>query len=222
MKILNTLLGTFCVPDQGVITRALEAGQWWDRHLKPLIDRAEPGVALDLGAHVGWFSVYLAQLGYSVLALEPHPTTFGMLQENLLRNRTRLSVTAWPLAAYDQTVQLGLDVQNDLSDVGGYSYTDRCYGTGLQVVGVALDDYCPPDRTVTLIKSDCQGADLRALKGLERTIRRCRPLIVFEWEETMAGWHGDSWEDYLKFFDGLHYQVERITIDFWDYCARPL
>lgn len=53
---LLTPLGRFEVYPTGTITRALQAGQWWDAHLKPVLDAAPPGgCALDIGAHVGWF-----------------------------------------------------------------------------------------------------------------------------------------------------------------------
>ncbi len=218
--ILDTLLGPFTVYDHGTITRALQEGQWWDDHLKPILDEADPGVAIDIGAHVGWFTIYLAQRHAQVIAVEPYPSSFALLRANVAR-RPGLAhiIQTWPVAAYDRVSTLRFDARNDPTDAGGFGFTPTEV-TGPSVAGMALDPYLT-QAGVTVIKCDAQGADLRALKGLEQTIRRCRPLIIFEWEEGMAAWQGDRWQDYLDFFERLNYGVERITPDYYDYTARP-
>jgi FkbM family methyltransferase len=85
-----------------------------------------------------------------------------------------------------------------------------------------LDVHLPLNAPVRFIKIDAQGCDLRVLHGLQQTIDRCRPLIVFEWEKDYAAWHGDTWEDYLAWGETHHYAIERITESFWDYVARPI
>jgi FkbM family methyltransferase len=221
-KRLPTPLGPFWTHDIGTITRALENGQWWDAHLKPILDDWRfGGWALDLGANIGWFTYYLSQSYVRVIACEPWPETYALLWRNL---GTLPGVSCWPVAAYDRPALLDYDPRNDATDAGGYGFTPRTASNSSYpgVPAIRLDDYLPPDAPVEIIKSDCQGVDLRALRGLSRTIARCRPLIVFEWEAEMAKWQGDTWEDYLAFFAAQHYTVERITPHFWDYVARPL
>lgn len=228
MKTFWTPLGNFDCYDEGTIPRALQAGQWWDVHLRPTLDAARLGWALDLGAHIGWFTVYLAQRHQRVVAVEPYPSTFQWLDQNLRRwHAGALPYTSyWPVAAYSHPCYLQFATENERTDPGGWSFVPvptTEHGVVRPLLpAVALDDYLPPDAPVTLIKADCQGADLRALRGLTLTIARCRPLIVFEWEEGMAAWHGDTWEDYLRFFHTHRYTVTRISESFWDYEARPL
>ena len=227
MKILDTDLGPFWVYDEGTITRALEAGQWWDDHLKPILDEVESGVAIDIGAHFGWFTIYLAQRLARVIAVEPYPSSFERLIYNVQR-RPGLEhrIQCWPVAACDQVTVLALDPANDQTDAGSFGFTLPQPGSGIRVPAVPLDQYLPAHtwlrlHDISLIKCDAQGADLRALEGLALTIQRCRPLIVFEWEADMAGWQGDDWTDYMEFFDRIGYRVERITPDYWDFVARP-
>lgn len=218
---LDTQLGRFSVFDEGTITRALQNGQWWDDHLKPLIDAVPSGGwAIDIGAHFGWFTRYLSHR-FTVVAVEPNPEAFQLLLKNVYQDPPYSSrVHCWPLAAYSEVTTLGFDPRNDTTDAGTVGFS-RQRPTRLWVPAAALDQYLPPDITLALIKCDAQGADLRALRGLEQTIRRCCPLILFEWEEGMASWQGDSWQNYLDFFEELSYTVERITDRFWDYVARP-
>jgi FkbM family methyltransferase len=223
--LIRTPLGPFEVYPTGTITRALQDGQWWDDHLKPILDEAARGMAIDIGAHFGWFTLYLAQR-HEVIAVEPWPATFALLTQNVQRRPgLQHRIQCWPLAAYDRTTALEFARTNDRTDAGAFGFTrpsfipeQDSYG---MVAAVALDTYLPPDAPVTVIKCDAQGADLRALRGLQQTIVRCRPLIVFEWEEGMAAWQGDSWQDYLDFFGWLNYSVVRISMDYYDYVARP-
>jgi FkbM family methyltransferase len=43
-----------------------------------------------------------------------------------------------------------------------------------------LDDLVPADRAVRFVKIDVEGAQLQVFRGAEATLRRCRPIIVFE------------------------------------------
>lgn len=214
---LDTPLGPFRVHAEGTITRALLAGQWWDAHLKPAIDRVQGGWAVDIGAHCGWFTRYLAQRHPFVFACEPWPASFELLQYNTGVQR---GVHSWPVAAYATTTALRFAQRNDPSDPGSWGFNP--HDAGQAVAAVCLDDYLPPVAPIALIKCDAQGADLQALQGLARTIRRARPLILFEWEATLAQDQGSTWEDYLRFFHNLDYTVPaRITTDYWDYVVRP-
>lgn len=218
---LDTSLGRMRVHGEGTITRALQAGQWWDAHLKPLIDSVEGGCAIDIGAHVGWFTCYLAQRHARVFACEPWPASFALLQHNVMR-RPGLEhrVHAWPVAAYNRLATLRFARRNDISDAGSFGFNTQDAGDDA-VVAVRLDDYLPADAPITLIKCDAQGADLQTLQGLERTIRRCQPLILFEWEEALAEDQGSTWADYERWFSSIDYSVTRISEGFWDYVARP-
>lgn len=223
---MHTSEGPFWVYAQGTITRALDEGQWWDDHLKPAIDSIRGGAAVDIGAHFGWFTRYLATRHSQVFACEPWPASFALLQANLARWH---GVQCWPVAAYHCTATLGFARRNALTDAGafGFNLKDAVGAPGeilnpVLVPAVRLDDYLPEDAPISLVKCDAQGADLQALQGMQQTIRRCQPLVLFEWEEGLAQDQDSTWEDYLRFFAEIGYSApERITTDYWDYVARP-
>lgn len=223
MKQVASLLGPFWVWDADYLGQQLAAGTWWDQHLQPALDQADPsGWAIDIGASVGWFTRYLLGRHVGVIAVEAHPGTFDLLARNapeavgifgVAYDRTTSFVRApdallgWPSGALEAC-----------PNVSSLAFVRTFYPSPIE--SVVLDEIVG-DRRVTLIKSDAQGCDLRALRGLRRTIRRDRPLIVFEFEQAASSWHGDDWEDYAQFFDREHYTVERIREDLWDYVARP-
>lgn len=55
-------------------------------------------------------------------------------------------------------------------------------GTRLQVPVVALDDYLPREKRVSLIKVDAEGAELAIFRGAFRVLTESRPWLVFECE----------------------------------------
>lgn len=226
MLVVDTPLGPFAVHPRGSITTALQEGRWWDAHLKPILDEAPPGLAVDIGAHFGWFTVYLAQRHCHVVAVEPNPSSFQLLLHNVAR-RPGLEhrIQCWPVAAYDQVATLEWAPQNDTTDAATCGFTPIAHVPDrpdpFAVPAVLLDLYLPSQPRVTVVKCDAQGADLCALQGLRRTLARDRPLVVFEWEAGMAAWQGHHWVDVLAFFEALRYRVTQISPDYMDYVARP-
>jgi FkbM family methyltransferase len=88
---------------------------------------------------------------------------------------------------------------------------------------VALDDMSLEN--VCLIKVDTQGADLRVLQGAADTIRRCRPVILFEWERDLDLQHGTTLDAFFSFFAEMNYDVVMLHDTTpgrqGDYLAKP-
>lgn len=62
----------------------------------------------------------------------------------------------------------------------------------IQVPVRRLDDLIPANTMVRLIKADIEGGEYDAFLGAQRTIKRCKPLIVFEFDQGGAGSYGIS------------------------------
>src|SRR5262249_40549990 len=79
--------GIFSYPTTDSIGQHIAAGLFWDEHLRPWIDQVPPGtVMVDVGACLGFFTVYLAKKGVYVHAFEPCPEVFAILQQNVAQN----------------------------------------------------------------------------------------------------------------------------------------
>lgn len=226
MKQIQSVCGPFWVWESDHLGQVLESGAFWDAHLLPFLEEAPRGWALDLGANVGVFSRWLAQRHDHVLAVEAHPTTNAMLGLNVpeaeIHSRVAYDRAAWFRVAATDTVgwqTSDLARSPNASSIPFVRVFDNDADTFL---GGPVDELVPWDAPVTVIKCDVQGCDLRALRGLRQTIARCRPLILFEFEEQASSWHGDDWSDYVTFFEQMRYTVERIRGDIWDFVARPL
>jgi FkbM family methyltransferase len=231
MRLVESCRGPFWVWDQDHQGQQLEAKTWWDQHLQPAIDRVAfahgDGWAIDLGASVGWFTTYFAEKFQRVIAVEAHPGTFVLLERNVFELRGLRNAELHNLAAFDRSApmawvsdaQIGWPIPMDLNLTPNASSVALEVRGGGSIPAVAMDSLFWTGDPVVLIKVDVQGCDLRALYGLSDTIARCRPTILFEFEEAASSWHGDTWEDYLAFFAARDYEVSHIHA--LDYLAVP-
>jgi len=225
------------------VGQIIATGQFWDQQIQPAIDSADvAGTALDLGANIGWFTVYMARRFAKVLAVEAHPGTYALLEQNVVENGVDANTVALEGAAFDrhdllhlapgETVGFAIPSETDLDETpGAASIAFAPPGEHLDRLPVSAFPLDPVVTTlqraphhwprVTCIKVDCQGCDLRALHGLRVTIARDRPVVIYEFEGLPSRWHGDALDDYDAFFDALGYDTARIRLDLWDYVARP-
>jgi FkbM family methyltransferase len=125
----------------------------------------------------------------------------------------------------------------------GYSgFRERSYPAReeleiLQVKVERLDDVLPADYAPALIKIDVEGAELEVLRGGLETIRRFKPLVVFEHGLGAADYYDTSPEEIFELFaaaemrifdldGGGPYTREQLSRSFaeaarWNYFARP-
>jgi FkbM family methyltransferase len=148
--------------------------------------RAElrPGdVVLDIGANIGYYTLIFAKgVGPAgrVVAFEPEPGNFNLLEENVAANAYH-NVTLARLAVSDRAgrARLYLDADN-AGDCRMYDSHD--HRPAVDVETVRLDDHLAWLDRIDLIKMDIQGAEpaaLRGMRGLLERHRRARLLVEF-------------------------------------------
>ncbi|MEO6536131.1 MAG: FkbM family methyltransferase [Candidatus Paceibacterota bacterium] len=179
----------------------------------------EDMICIDIGAHVGYYSMLFSELvgaNGNVHSFEPTPWTFTILTEN---TKELKNVTINNLAVSDTEAVL------EFADYGpGYgayntAHADGAAGLGghaahaTQVRSVTLDSYCSkanihPD----VIKIDAEGFEFHILSGMRAMLalgNLARPVLTLE----VAG--GQSWkenrEQSLDFLSNHAYVAYEIT-----------
>jgi len=150
------------------------------RHIRP------GDIVCDIGANKGSFLYWLARWSAPgrTIAFEPQPD----LAEALSRLCTRFSlhnVVVEPRAVYSSSGKKTLFVP-DGHQPGASLLQPAETSKAIEVQTISLDDYLGDTGNVAAIKIDVEGAELDVLRGTERTLRRCRPLIVVECDRRLA------------------------------------
>ncbi|HUN36328.1 MAG TPA: FkbM family methyltransferase [Trebonia sp.] len=133
---------------------------------------ASGGLFIDVGANVGTYSIWAAELGAEVIAIEPAADTFSLLEENIALNG--YSVSAVRAAAGDHCgwarFTSGLDAGNSLSS------------DGPAVTRLVTIDSLIGSRPVAGMKVDVEGFEIDVLRGAARALAEHRiGLIQIEW-----------------------------------------
>jgi FkbM family methyltransferase len=154
----------------------------WRRHLHP------GSLFVDVGANIGVYTLWAAESGARVIAIEPDRDAFGALQENLALND--YEVTPMPLALSDRPGELRLTRAAD-SSLNHLVFDD---GPALtQTVAVDTLDNVLGERTADGVKIDVEGSERLVLEGSQRCLaaHRVRMLQV-EWNEMLQRTLGED------------------------------
>jgi FkbM family methyltransferase len=147
--------------------------------LEDMRGRLAPGdLVVDVGAHIGTHSVYLAALcGCRVIAFEPHPEAFAALSENVRRNGVSAWVEARCCAVGADDGFATLEERTNLGETRAIASRSPS-----EVPLIRLDGLSPLRRAAAL-KIDIEGGELDALRGALRLLRVSRPLVYCEVSE---------------------------------------
>lgn len=138
------------------------------------------GTAIDVGANIGNHALFFADHFANVVALEPNPRLFELLQLNA---RLRRNIHPLNIGASDVSEEMLLSY--DSSNWGGgqlrsgQSGADRAFTVPVSVR--KLDDLVElSSQPIGLLKIDVEGHELRVLKGAQALVRRSHPAVLFE------------------------------------------
>ncbi len=140
-------------------------------------------ICVDVGAHVGLWSMWLTSAFDRVHAFEPAPPFADIFPWNVAGGNVTLHRTA--LGDRDDTVEITVPH----GQTGGAHVSIAGRHPGNKYAHGATSVYCGlPMRTldsfgldsVDFIKIDVEGTERHVIEGASRTIKTCRPLIVIE------------------------------------------
>lgn len=203
-----------------------------------------PGdTCIDVGAHTGRHTLPMAHCvnpGGRVFAFEPIPAIATDLREKLSASpdiNGIVKLTQCALADVSGETDFTL-----VSNNPGYSgllprHYDREEQTKIiRVTLCRLDDFVAEIPTVRYIKIDCEGAELRVLRGATLLLKRDRPIVSFECGDASLESYDYDAGDIFDFWSIHGYGVQSITHqpldraqfvdasarqEYWDYIAFP-
>ena len=169
------LRGRWWLPaSRGKILRIL-GGTYEPEQTRVFQEHVRPGATvLDVGAHVGYYTVLSAVLAGprgAVWAFEPNPANARFLRRHVqINGLANVHVTEAAVAAAEGVARF---------DFGTGSGTGRlAAGGALEVRTLRLDDFCDAHAVApSAIKVDVEGAEREVLEGARDTLARHRPVL---------------------------------------------
>jgi len=159
-------------------------------------------VALDIGAHVGLWSVDMANHFKELICFEPIKENRECLIKNMSdRGITNYKIHKCALGSKSGTVKL-----NTNDDNSGNPYIDKNGNEEAQIKTLDMFGFAKID----LIKIDVEGFELEVLKGGEHTIKVCKPIIVLETKEKHYERYGTNFREIKSWLEARNYKIENV------------
>ena len=126
--------------------------------------------AVDVGAHVGFWSIQMIARFERVAAFEPHAVFRECWERNIAK---READDLYACALSDRIG--GCDLAYDPADSGGTHVATDADG---KIPMLRLDQFGFTD--VDFLKIDCEGYEHRVLDGARKTLSLCKPCVIVE------------------------------------------
>ncbi len=188
---------------------------WEITYLKQYLKATD--VSIDVGAHAGSWSVPLSKIvtAGEVIGYEALPYYASTLVKTL-RLLRRNNVQVRNKAVSDKPRQLELVWRSSSGEaLTGYTHLmgidEKATGT-IRVQAVSLDDeFKSEQRRIGFIKCDVEGAELSVFKGAAALIRKHKPVIYTEINETWCQRYGHHAETVFTLLAAYGYSAYTLS-----------
>ena len=166
---------------------------------------------IDIGAQTGNMSVAYSLFADKVIAFEPNPATFEVLEKN---SKSNASIIPYNYAISDEEGPLEFHYSDYGFCNGGFA-TRTKHGIGvtghkipIDVYAVNLEDFITENNIqtskISLIKIDAEGHDKDILKTLSNIIKKHQPVLI---TEIYNGLNPEEIKDLLDTVHSLGYKI---------------
>lgn len=168
---------------------------------------------LDIGAHIGCFSMLMASKipQGKVYAFEPSADTFSVLQQNILHNNLQnVHCINKAVAAHNGTAELFHDLQ---TGNWGHSITRSLSASSEKIFTISLQHFIEQEQLqkIDFIKFNCEGAEFEILLNTPKEyFQRIGTMLVLYHEELV---NGQEWKDIAGYLKNAGFKVHHRNRD---------
>ena len=192
----NSPVHGIVAPLDDIIGQRLFATGWFERTqfgaLKLAIENSDflnfkvdtEGVFIDVGANIGLYTVAFGGSFKSVLSIEANPLTANVLKANLaLKNIDNAKVAVEGASDKESHSKIYVPRNGNLGwgtlDLAHFSDDRLAFDIKTRKVDDIFSEHYP-SCNAALIKIDVEGHETSVLRGAAATLKRDRPLVLFE------------------------------------------
>ena len=159
-----------------------DAGEWEPDVADAIEEYSRPDwTFLDLGAHIGFFSLLASRFNKHVISVEPQVGAFEVLTENIKLND--LSIEAHNVAVTEANGEVQMVPAPGNTGMAWVALREK--GGTVTTPSKTLPSILG-DRRPEFVKIDIEGCEYRALKGCPEILEGAR-VIVSEWSTYQLG-----------------------------------
>lgn len=180
----------------------------WDEYVLNVLKRylKRESVFVDVGANIGFFSLYASNICNKVIAFEPVSVLHNQFTSSITKNGIK-NIDLRMKACGARSSHMKIELMR--GNMGASSFV-RNSGNVYEskIVEVVTLDSCIGNQVIDLIKIDVEGFEPEVFNGAKKIIRRCKPIIVFEfspilYEDRQCGLSLEL----LELLDGFGYDI---------------
>ena len=177
---------------------------------------------IDMGANIGWYTIFFGLFKYSVLAFEPYPENYYILKKNYCRNNRDFfgpesTITIVNHALYTKETRCGYyqDIKSSIKDMVLCDFNKED-NFGIDYIRMSLinstrlKDFIPliNNKRITLLRLDLEFEGEKAIKSGKELITLYHvPYVFIAFNKKMFNIYETKAEDFLKFFVNNGYQM---------------
>jgi FkbM family methyltransferase len=155
--------------------------------LLQLLNRISSPVIMDIGANIGNHALAFSTVANRVLAFEPLPVVFNLLEKNISNNNID-NIQAFPFALSDVEEEATIYMVRE-GNVGASSFDQREDEVDAVTVNKKIGDEVLAEvglKKLDLIKLDVEAHEAYVLRGLRKTLQQHKPIITMEWNDPLT------------------------------------
>jgi FkbM family methyltransferase len=153
----------------------------WEPYVQAIVDREvrDSDTLVNVGANIGIYVIPLAKKVRKVIAFEPHPKTYEMLENSIeLNNLHNVVLIKKAIGDSKKKVLFGLSVIP--MESGIITEPNRHTYSGIEVESVDLDSVLVSEDRVDWLLIDVEGSEINVLNGARNILRKNSPKIIVE------------------------------------------
>ena len=219
------------MPSGGLVEQTIYSFDHWEPEISKLIQKNsdKEGIFVDVGANIGYHSLYASFFFKKVVAFEPLPSVFNQFKQSIKLNNFT-NIVAHNLACSNKE---GKSLIYYGEDLGGSSLNNSLTKKGssqkdcsLEVTTVTLDCFLKDAKSrISLIKMDVEGHEPLVIEGMKKIIKNHRPIIMTEFFPTglnkiKKGQDLEFLENLSKDYEIIDIEKNKKTLDFKKYVKK--
>jgi len=152
------------------------------KHL--LRNNLNSGIFIDIGAHIGKYSIFLSEYFNKIISIEPDKNNFNILSKNVKINRLENKILPINIAILDREKVVWFFEYEDSVKSSIKSNENEIPTNKYKIRSMPLDKLTEKldinAEKIRLIKIDVGGAEFEVIKGAIKTLKNSKPILLIE------------------------------------------